>query len=87
MDASQRTRDAITITRTILTKALTSPFTLAVMTVESMDPDAIEDKVYDILCYLEKTRPVKAEEAEGDEITPDLLKAVGAVVRSGEAED
>ena len=64
MNAEERTRDAITITRTILTKALTSPFTLAVMTVESMDPDAIEDMVVDILGYLEKTRPVKAEEAE-----------------------
>ena len=87
MNAEQRTQDAITITRTILTKALTSPFTLAVMTVESMDPDAIEDMVVDVLEYLEKTRPVKAEEVEGDEITPDLLKAVGAVVRSGEYED
>jgi len=28
----------------------------------------------------------QAEEAEGDEITSELLKAVGAVVRSGEAE-
>ena len=87
MDADQRTRDAIIITRTILSKALTSPFTMVHMTMFEEDPEHVQDKVYDILCYLEKTRPVKAEEAEGDEITPDLLKAVGAVVRSGEAED
>jgi len=64
MDAEQRTRDAITITRTILTKALTSPFTLVVMTRDEVDPDAMEDKVYEVLWYLEKTRPVKPKEAE-----------------------
>ena len=87
MDAEQRTRDAITITRTILTKALTSPFTMVTMVWYDLDPDDLEDQVERVLCYLEKTRPVKAEEVEGDEITPDLLKAVGAVVRSGEYED
>ena len=64
MDAEQRTRDAITITRIILKQAMMSPFTLAVMTVDSMDPDAMEDTVVDILEYLEKTRPGKPEEAE-----------------------
>ena len=64
MDAEERTRDAITITRSILKMALTSPFTLAVMTVDQMDPDAMEDMVVDILEYLEKTRPVKTPEAE-----------------------
>ena len=87
MDAEQRTRDAITITREILTKALTSPFTMVHMTMFEEDPEHVQDKVYDLLEYLEKTRPVKPKEVDNDEITPDLLKAVGAVVRSGEAED
>ena len=87
MDAEERTRDAITITRALFKMALTSPFTMASMAAFETDPDDIEDQVLAILCYLEKTRPVKAEEAEGDEITSELLKAVGAVVRSGEAED
>ena len=35
-------------------------------------------------CIYTEAKPAK--EAEDDEITPELLKAVGAVVRSGEAE-
>jgi len=64
MDAEERTRTAITITRLILKMALESPFTLAVMTAEDMDPDDVEDQVERILCYLEKTRPRPPEEAE-----------------------
>ena len=64
MDAEQRTRDAITITREVLRKALASPFTMAQMTTFGVDPEHIQDKVYDLLCYLEKTRPEKPEEAE-----------------------
>ena len=64
MDAEQRTRDAITITRTILTKALTSPFTMAELTIWEVPPESIENQVTEMLKYLEKTRPVKAEEAE-----------------------
>jgi len=64
MNAEQRTQDAITITRTILTKALTSPFTLAVMTWGEVEPEVMEDVVDDILRYLEKTSPKKPEEAE-----------------------
>jgi len=63
MDAETRTRDAIEITRVVLKSALASPFTLAVMTVDDLDPDAIEDQVMAILCYLEKTKPEKPEEA------------------------
>jgi len=62
MDAEQRTRDAIFITRAILTKALTSPFTLAVMTYHDVTPTQIEDEVEWILHYLEKTKPKKPEE-------------------------
>jgi len=64
MDAEQRTKDAITITRSILTKALTSPFTMVHMTMFEEDPEHVQDKVYDLLEYLEKTRPVKPKEAE-----------------------
>jgi len=61
MDAEQRTLAAITLTRGILMKALASPFTLTVMTVDSMDPDAVEDMVVDILEYLEKTKNSKVK--------------------------
>ena len=64
MNAEQRTRDAIALTRSILTKALTSPFTMVHMTMFEEDPEHVQDKVYDLLTYLEKTKPVKAEEAE-----------------------
>lgn len=56
MDAEQITAIAIQATREILMKALDSPFTLAVMTVEQMDPEEVEDQVERILEYLEKTR-------------------------------
>ena len=64
MDAEERTRDAITITRAILTKALTSPFTMVTMVWYDLDPDDLEDQVERVLCYLEKTRPRKPKEAE-----------------------
>ena len=64
MDAEERTQDAITITREILMKALDSPFTMVEMTMFEEDPEHVQDKVYDILCYLEKTKPKKPEEAE-----------------------
>jgi len=65
MDAETRTQVAIDCARKILMKALDSPFTMALITINEMDPDAVEDQVERILCYLEKTRPRKAEEAEG----------------------
>ena len=64
MDAEQRTRDAITITRSILSKAMASPFTMIHMTVFEADPEQVENKVYDILDYLDKTAPKKPKEAE-----------------------
>jgi len=63
MDTEQRTRDAIKITRVVLKGALTSPFTLALMTTMEIDPGHVEDKVYEVLCYLEKTKPEPKEEA------------------------
>lgn len=65
MDAEERTRNAIIVTRNLLQKALTSPFTLAVMTAENVNPNHVEDKVFDILCYLEKTSPTKSPEDLG----------------------
>jgi len=64
MDAEQRTRDAITITREVRRKALASPFTMAQMTLFEVDPEHVQDKVYDLLEYLDKTNPKKPEEAE-----------------------
>jgi len=64
MDASQRTRDAITITRSILSKALTSPFTMAELTIWEVPPESIENQVTEMLEYLDKTNPKKPEEAE-----------------------
>jgi len=73
MDAETRTHTAITITRGILKKALDSPFTMVEMTWFDIDPDAVEDEVERILCYLEKTAPEKPEEGLGiDTIKEDL---------------
>jgi len=73
MDAETRTKTAITITRDVLKKALTSPFTMAVMTAEEMNPERVEDVVYLILCYLEKTKPQASTEGLGiDTIKEDV---------------
>ena len=65
MNAIERATMAISLTRSILTKALDSPFTLAVMTRDKVEPDAVEDTIAEILWYLEKTAPEKPQEAEG----------------------
>ena len=64
MDTEERTLDAITITRALFKMALTSPFTMAELTIWEVPPESIENQVTEMLKYLEKTRPVKAEEAE-----------------------
>jgi len=64
MDAKERTKIAIHVTREILMKALDSPFTLTTMTMDLTKPEAVEDTVSEILAYLEKTKPKKPEEAE-----------------------
>ena len=67
MDAEQRTLDAITITRAVLRKALTSPFTMAALTLWEVPPESIENQVTEMLKYLDKTKheKVKNEWAEG----------------------
>ena len=64
MDAETRAIMAISLTRSILTKALDSPFTLVVMTRDIVNPDTVEDTVAEILRYLEKTAPEKPQEAK-----------------------
>ncbi|GAH72286.1 unnamed protein product, partial [marine sediment metagenome] len=67
MDAEMRTQSAITCTRYILQKALDSPFTMTVITLDDLNPEHLQDKIYEILCYLEKTKhkKVKTEWAKG----------------------
>lgn len=65
MDAEKRTQTAITITRVLLKSALTSPFTMVTITMDLVKPGDVEDAVYEILCYLEKTKPEKATEGLG----------------------
>ena len=62
MDAEKRTEIAIVMTRTLLTSILEDPGTLAFVTFYEIEPDEVEDKIAQILEYLEKTAP---EEAEG----------------------
>jgi len=65
MDAEERARVAITITRDMLRRTVSSAIALIEMTTYQVGPDDVEDMVVDILGYLEKTKPVKPEEAEG----------------------
>lgn len=63
MDVEERTKKAITVTRQILFGIFDDPFALAFMTFYEVEPDELEDKVTQILEYLE----MSAEEAEGHE--------------------
>ena len=65
MDAEKRAIMAISLTREVLTRALDSPFTMAVMTRDGVTPNDIEYHIEQILEYLEKTAPDKLGEAEG----------------------
>jgi len=64
MDAEKRTQIAITMTRELLANMFDDPVAMALMTYYEVESDEVEDKVYEILYYLEKTAP---EEAEGVE--------------------
>lgn len=55
--AEERTKIAIGITRGVLKKAMNSPFTMGAMTDCETNPEHVQGKVYEILCYLEKTKP------------------------------
>lgn len=64
MNAEKRTQIAITMTREILANMFDDPGAIAFMTFYEVEPDEVEDKVSQILYYLEKTA---IEEAEGVE--------------------
>jgi len=70
MDAETRTQNAITITRNVLRKALNSPFTMVKFTANGIDPERVEDSVYRVLCYLEKTAAKKPKEQMKDNLCP-----------------
>jgi len=63
MDAEQRTHKAIHLTRTVILDALCNPLALIEMYANDVDSEDLQDKVYDILEYLEKTKP---EETKAD---------------------
>ena len=64
MDAEKLTQIAITMTRTLLAEMIDDPVAMAFMTFYEINPEEVEDKVSQILHYLDKTAP---EEAEGVE--------------------
>jgi len=61
MDAEQRTHEAIKYTKTVLPGILRNPLALIAMYVNDVDPEDLQDKVYDIMEYLEKTDPEEAK--------------------------
>jgi len=62
MDAEKRTQIAITMTRELLANMFDDPVAMALMTYYEVEPEEVEDKVAEVLEYLDKTAP---EEAEG----------------------
>jgi len=65
MNAGERTRLAITITREILTNMMDDPGAMVAMTMDLVKPDNVEDTVSEILEYLDRTKPkASAELAE-----------------------
>jgi len=65
MDARERTKLAITITREILTSMMDDAEAVMVMTLNCIKPEDVENQVAMILEYLDKTAPeadAKAEE-------------------------
>lgn len=61
MDVEERTRNAIAFTRIILRSVLDDPGALAFMTFYELSSGDLEDKIAEILKYLEKTAPEEAE--------------------------
>ncbi|MBA7667298.1 hypothetical protein ES703_75385 [subsurface metagenome] len=57
MDAEERTKEAINRTRAILREALDDSYTIIIMTAKFVEPEEIEDKIAEILEYLDKTAP------------------------------
>lgn len=57
MDAEKRTQITITKTRELFMSMLADPGALVEMTVNDIDPEEVEEKVGEILAYLDKTEP------------------------------
>lgn len=64
MDAEKRTQIAITMTRELLANMFDDPVAMALMTYYEVEPEEVEDKVFEILYYLENTAPEEAESIE-----------------------
>jgi hypothetical protein len=56
MSAEERTRRAILLTRSVLRGALNDPDALVKMIAYDVTPEAIEDRIAEILAYLDKTK-------------------------------
>lgn len=61
MDVEERTKSAIILTREILLRALDDSYTMIMMTSELVEPEELEDKIAEVLAYLEKTKPEESE--------------------------
>ncbi len=61
MGAEERTKSAITLTREILLRGLDDLATIVLITINDLPPEVIEDKIYEILEYLDKTKPKENE--------------------------
>jgi len=64
MDAKKRTDVSIGMTRKLLMDALDHPEAIMTMIANDLTPEVIQDCLYSILMYLEKTAPEQAEEPE-----------------------
>lgn len=56
MSAEERTRYAILLTRSVLRGVLNDPDALVKMIAHDVTPEAIEDRIAEILAYLDKTK-------------------------------
>ena len=57
MDVEERAKEAIRITRKMLTSILDNPLALSFMSAGRCEPEELEDLIADILEYFEKTNP------------------------------
>lgn len=64
MDEEQLTQKAIDIARSNLERALIDPRALIEMTASGVDSHELQDRIYDLLEYLEETDPERDQEAE-----------------------
>lgn len=62
MDAEERTKQAIHLTRNYLNHAIKTPSLMVLMAAECVDPEDLEDLITEILEYLDKTKEAKASD-------------------------